>query len=161
MRWLGESQNDAGRSEEHHSDPQTRHLAPLLQMTSMKKDFKFKVERSPYLQVSAAMARGRCVLRHAAVVVACIALMLVSGVEGEADAAEVVERATDQEGLWSAPPAEGATRNRPGAQRGRLPWLRTAVLARNPQRIDSRRLTCRPPLPQVSNILLAARLGFF
>ena len=99
----------------------------------MKKDFKFKVERSPYLQVSAAMARGRCVLRHAAVVVACIALMLVSGVEGEADAAEVVERATDQEGLWSAPPAEGATRNRPGAQRGRLPWLRTAVLARNPQ----------------------------
>ncbi len=45
-------------------------------------------------------ARGRCVLRHAAVVVACVALMIVAGVEGEADGAEMVARMADQELAW-------------------------------------------------------------
>jgi hypothetical protein len=56
---------------------------------------------------------GRCVLRHAGIVIACVALMIVAGVEGEADGAELVSQMEDHEAVWGAPPAEGVIHTLP------------------------------------------------
>ena len=60
---------------------------------------------------------GRCVLRHAGIVIACVALMIVAGVEGEADGAELVSQMEDHEAVLGAPPAEGVIHTLPKRRR--------------------------------------------